>query len=71
MLAIGVTFSFGISMILSIPVFRGLTLLGLGNIERREIGTNLSIPVFRGLTLLGSSNKHVQRPKRSTFNPRF
>jgi hypothetical protein len=37
---------------LSIPVFRGLTLLAHSD-RLTSLNPNLSIPVFRGLTLLG------------------
>jgi predicted nucleic acid-binding Zn ribbon protein len=55
---------------LSIPVFRGLTLLVMQSTIQSCPKCGLSIPVFRGLTLLDCSHSG-DRDQRDAFNPRF
>ena len=56
---------------LSIPVFRGLTLLGSMDDPVYELVKRLSIPVFRGLTLLDMFDQLDQTEEIKPFNPRF
>jgi hypothetical protein len=56
---------------LSIPVFRGLTLLELADVQRYARRCCLSIPVFRGLTLLEEGNCSASSVPSKSFNPRF
>ena len=56
---------------LSIPVFRGLTLLDYQISEDSNWSWSLSIPVFRGLTLLVNSSFMAYVSPYMPFNPRF